>query len=536
MKISNYNNKICLDLKDSNGKVNPFQLLVVATSGHGKGMSTEAIAERWKKTTKGIVIFLNDPKQEAEQSFVMYEPQEPYHLKELSIDGIKRNKYPAKLYHPFTFNLAKKGFLPDINFYTISIKDLLREDWSILTETDSETESIKLMERVVEDLPRNACLFDFLREIERLVENKSGGKEIKPDPKNWFLKSGGGTAKSIKQIGNMLSSFKKDYFLRKDTCELKLDWDAILNDDVNYHIFLTNWIYNPKLRNFLVVCLIGQAIKNAQRLADLGKLKKPILFIIPELMKICPYETKGSALFLAKSLSSHLVTMRSKAQGMFCLSDTQNWTNTHPAVRGSFNETFFGKLNPEDARMVFKAKSYNATNREKFTEIESRYCSYLWEGHEDEGVIQIFYPSHMHKENHYNWVQMYKKYYSDKMKRYDQLVNVMRKEYNNEFNEAKSRVEKEIQEIEKQKENKEIEKENKEVKEKPKQEDTTKNYIYKRAYELHQDGLSDRKIAEELGVKSHKTAKKYYEKYQKQKDQFPYESIGQGIMPEEIEF
>jgi hypothetical protein len=112
----------------------------------------------------------------------------------------------------------------------------------------------------------------------------------------------------------------------------------------------------------------------------------------------------------------------------------------------------------------------------------------------------------------------------------------MRKEYNNEFNEAKSKVEKEIQEIEKQKENKEIEKENKEVKEKPKQEDTTKNYIYKRAYELHQDGLSDRKIAEELGVKSHKTAKKYYEKYQKQKDQFPYESIGQGIMPEEIEF
>lgn len=541
MRIVHYNNKNCLDLKDSGNQLNPFQLLVVATSGYGKGMTTEAIAERWKKTTNGIVIFLNDPKQEAEQSYVMYEPQEVYHLRELKKDGIKKNKYPAKLYHPFTFNLTKKGYLPDIQIYTLSIKDLNREDWSILAETDAETESIKLMERVAEDLPRNDSLFDFLQEIERLTEGKKDKKKVVADPKNWFLKSGGGTAKSVKQIGNMLSSFKRDYFLRKDTCPYKLDWDKILLDNENYHIFLTNWIENSKLRNFLVVCLMGQAIKNAQRLSNLGKLKKPILFIIPELMKVCPEEARGSALFLSKALSSHLVTMRSKAGGMFCLSDTQNWSKTSSFVRGSFNETFYGKLNPEDARIIFKAKAYTSSKRDYFNDIGETYCAYLRDGHEDDGVFQLFYPSHMHKEGRYDWIQMYKKHYYKNMKKYDSLVKEMKKEFDEESDKAKNYALKE--EIEQDKEP-DKEKEEKPKIQKNKIENKAKEYLYKRAWELKQEKSSYRQIADDLGLKSHVTAKRYCEKYEKKlKDKKERDEssesvenfIGEGVMPEEVE-
>lgn len=541
MRFLTYNNKICLSLKDNDGEITPFQLLLVATSGHGKGMSSEAIAERWKKSTGGVTIFLNDPKQEAEQSFVMYEPIERYHLKELKRDRIKKRSYPAKLYHPYTHNLSKTGFLPKMNIYTLSIKDMTKEDWSILAESDSETETIKLLERVSEDLPRNSSIFDFLHEIERLTEGKKEKNKAIPDPKNWFLKSGGGTAKSIKQIGNMLSSFKKNYFLRKDTCDLKLNWDDILLDSENYHIFLTNWIDNPKLRNFLVEVLMGQAIKEAQRLSNLGRLKKPILFIIPELINVCPSETKGSSLYLAKALRKHLVAMRSQAGGMSVLADTQIWSQTSPEVRSSFNQTFYGNLNPEDARIIFKANSYNSTQRELFEEVKDSKGSFIWYKNESYGIFSIFTPSHMHKEVKYNWIQMYKKYFKDKMVRYDDLVKKMKNEYNEEESRVKDIVFKELEKEEKEKE-KDIKPD--EIKKPKIEKDIGKEYLLKRAWELHCDGLSDRKIAQEIGVKSNKTAKNYYLKYKKKLELEEKEKnnpdnikpfIGHGVLEEEID-
>lgn len=517
MRVINYNNRNCLDLKDINGEVTPFQLLLVATSGHGKGTSSGAITERWKKTTGGVVILLNDPKLEGEGTFVSYEPKAKYHLKSLIRDGIRKNKYPSKFYHPYTHNLAKKGFLPEMNIYTFSIKDMTKGDWSILAETDAESETIKLLERVSEDLSRNGSLFDFLLEVERLTEGKKDKKKAIRDKKNWGLKGGGGTAKSVKQIGNMLSSFKKHYFLRKDNCPYKLNWEEILLDSKNYHVFLSNWIDNPKLRNFLVEVLLGQAITNAQRLTNLGRLKKPILFVIPELINVCPAEDKGSSLYLARALRKSLVSMRSQGVGMSCISDTQIWSQTSPEVRSSFNHTFYGKLNPEDARVIFKANSYTSDERELFEDLEEESGSFVWFKHESYGVFSIFMPSHMHKEVKYNWIQMYKKYFKDKMKRYDDLVRYMKKDFDEEESIIDIIQKKERLELKEEKKVNEKKEENKTKKPKEEPEikvDTAKEYLFKRAWELHKDKLSDRQIAQEIGIKSHKTAKKYYKRYE----------------------
>lgn len=546
MRMITYNNRTCLDLKDNDGKVSPFTLLIVADSGTGKGTSTESIAERWKRATGGVVILLNDEKKEGEQTFVMYEPEVNYHLNSLKKDMIVKNKYKANLYHPYTHNLAKKGILPDINFFTLSIKDMTRDDWSILAESDAESETIKLLERVAEDLGRNDSLFDFLHEIEKLTEGKKDKKKSVPDPKNWFLKSGGGTSKSVKQVGNMLSSFKKDYFIRKDTCPFKLDWEKILLNPEPYHIFLTNWIKNPKVKNFLVEILLGQAVTESQRLADIGKLKKPILFLIPELLKVCPAENKGSSYYLAKALRKSLVTMRSQGAGMSCIADTQNWSQTAPEVRGAFNNTMYGKLNPEDARIIMKSNSYNSTIRDTFKEIGDNKGCFVWYRHEDSGVISCFMPSHRHKEvgADKNWIQTYKKHYKDKMKSYNSLVNQMKAEYLEEYKITEKNVNKlAMLEIE---ESKKKEPENKtEAKESKKTiESKAKDYLRKRAFELHQDGLSDRKIAVEIGVGSHKTVKKYYLDYEKKLKEIEEEennpdsvknNIGDGVMPEEVE-
>lgn len=516
MRVKPYNNRNCLDLVGNNREVTPFQLLIVSTSGHGKGTSSEAIAERWKKTTNGVVIILSDPKSEGEWTFVMYEPTEKYHLQSLRRDGIKKNKYPAKLYHPYTHNL-QKGYLPEIDFYTLSIKGLTQEDWSVLAESDSESETIKLIQRVANDLERNGSIFDFLHQIEKLTEGKKDKRRPMPDPKNWLLRSGGGTAKSVKEVGNLLSPFRRDYFLRKDTCEYKLNWETLLSDSENYHVFLNNWVESPKLKNFLVEVLLGQVVREAQHLSLLGKLKKPILLIVPELVNLCPSEDKGSSFYLAKALRKSLVSMRSKAKGISFLSDTQIWSQTSPNVRSSFNETFYGKLNPEDSRIILKANSYTQTTRDLFSDIEDNPGSFIWYKRESEGVFSIFMPSHMHKEVKYNWVSMYKKHYRDKMKRYDDLINKMKREFQEEEERTKLEVQKREKKYIEEEIKKSIKKESTEKDEedniKIPEEKKIKSYLYKRSWELHNEGLSDNKVGFEIGV-SHKTAKKYYKKYE----------------------
>jgi hypothetical protein len=514
MRMLNYTNKNCLSFKKENGRIENTTLLIVAKSGHGKGMSTESMVERWRMATGGIVIILHDPKQTSEFSFVQYEPKEPYHLKELRKDGISPKSHTCKMYHPFTFNLAKKGIIPEVNFYTIPIKSLTRDDWSILAETDAETEAIKILERTAENIKRNSSLFEFLLSAEKLTETKKDKKKMVRDKANWGLKVGGGTAKSIKQIGNMLSSFKRDYFLRKDTCDLKLNAEKILLDKDNYHIFLTNWIENPKTRNFLVEFLIGHFVSTAERLADTGKLKKPILFVAPELNAVVPEESKGSSVFLARALRKHLITFRSKAAGVSLIGDCQIWSQLAAPVRAAFREVFFGKLNNEDARIIFNANKYTAIDRERFDDLEENYCCYIWNGREKEGAISIFPPSHMHKEERYNWIQMCKKHKLP-MRKYDDLVKKMREDYIKE--------EYIIDELQR-KEWREQEQEEKPAESISKKSDTAiekndrmtrlgKQYLYKRAWQLHKNGISDRKIAEEIGVKSHITAKRYYEKY-----------------------
>lgn len=70
-------------------------------------------------------------------------------------------------------------------------------------------------------------------------------------------------------------------------------------------------------------------------------------------------------------------------------------------------------------------------------------------------------------------------------------------------------------------------------KEKPDKIETKgKKYLYKRAYELHKQGLSNRQIAENIGVKSHKTAKKYYQKYKEKLDDEKTDKFRESIAKE----
>ncbi len=541
------NNKTYWGFKDDYGKIQPFQLGIFATSGHGKGLSSEAIAEEWKKETGGVVICLADPKGEAEGSFVQYLPKEQYHVNQLKLDGMKPEAHPCKMYHPFTFNIPKQ-YLPEINFFTVPIKSMTREDWSILAESSFDSEAIKLMMRVASDLPRNSGLYDFLHSIERLTSGKKAKRKALSDAKNWYLHSGGGTAKSVAEIGNLLSPFRKNYLLRKETCEMKLDWKEILNDSENYHVFLSMWLKDEKLQQFMVLNLLNQII------ANIHLTKKPILLLIPEVKALCPRLPQGYKYFLSHAITRALVTIRSKGRGMSSITDSQNWSDTDDKVKGACTITFFGNLNPKDREVVGKACSYGKNVKAELKELVDNPCGYLRYDKEGDGIFRVFMPRHMHKEPEYNWIEMYRKHFSNKMVKYDELIKQMRDEFNAEEVETREFIERKLKrEAEAERRREEAKEEVKKAQEsenKPKAEkvevvDKNKETIMKLCWEKKKENpkLSYTKIGKELNI-HHSTVKKYIELWndkldaQKEAEGSPEiiePMIGEGVMAEEID-
>lgn len=538
-----HNNKGRKRFKNDYGDVLPFQVGFFAVSRKGKGLSIEGFAERWREETNGIVIYLADPKNEAEGVFCQYEPTKQYHVDLLNRDGAMPKKYTCKTYHPFTFNIPN-GFLPEIIPYTISIKDLTREDWSILSESEKTSESTKLLLRVAEDLGYNDGLFSFLHQIQKLTQGKRDKKKSKPDPNNFYLSVGGGTAKSVTEVANLLASFKKNYFLRKDSCEHKLDWKKILTDNKNYHVFLSMWLKDDKIKHFCVLNLWNQLIQN------IHYAKKPVLVIIPEVNSLCPRNPQGYKMFTAMAMADHLKTQGSKGKSVSTAIDGQSWADTDDRVKGSLTDTFLGQLSPKDQEVVCKAMSY--TRSTKMQLLNMGYSTFLHIGRERDNAFRILPPRHMHREPGYNWIDMCKKYNPDSMKRYDDVIKKMRIEYDLENESTKDKVKKISDKEELEEEQKMEDREaRKEEREKPKQEkkkiDVDKDTltIMKLCYEYNQDesfgkpGRRFRAIGRKVR-RNHITVKNYIEKWEKklEEDNKPKDishMIGDGVMQEEID-
>lgn len=538
MEITTAFNRTYLSLKDKYNKINSFQLAIFSSSGWGKGLTTEAIVEDWKESTGGIVLIIADPKKEAEFSFVQYKPKERYHLDRLKLDGIIPKTHSCKMYHPFTENIPKY-YLPEINFFTIPIKSMIRQDWSILAESSADTESIKLLLRVSEGLGRNDGLFNFLHEIERLSEGVASGKKFKRDPKNFGLRVRGGSAKSVTEIAGLLSPFKRNYFLRKQTCPHVLNWEEILTDNESYHVFLSMWLEDEKLQHFMVLNLINQILSNRHY------AKKPILLVIPEVRVLCPRNPLGYKFFLSQAITKALSTIRSMGRGISSIVDSQNFEDTDDKIKGSATITLFGQLAPNDSERVAKAMQYKREIREQLQNMTHKN-SYLIAGKEYQGAMRFFLPSHCHAEEEYNWIEMYRKH-GLPMKRYTDLIKEMKNEFLDEIKVINEKTKKEIKEEKEIREQVKVNKQNNDSSSKEKyqeREDKDKNRLMKLCYEMWNDSnlskreKSFRAIGEKFEI-HHLTAKKYILSWKNKLDEENSpeaikDMVGDGVLPEEV--
>lgn len=517
-----------LDLRNEYGEIENQQILCCAKSGFGKGLATEGIAEKFYEAkikefhNKGyLIISLADPKGEWESAFQMFKPQEPYHLDHLRKIGKIPEAKKVKLYHPFFFGLPNEK-LPDINFFTISLKELGEEEWGLIVETESDTETTRLLNSASRNINKEDGIFGFVDFIKNSIKTP---KEKRKTKKSFYIDSGSATAKAIPEIISRLEPFQKYYLLAKDNAETNIDWKKILEDQEHYHVFSNALINNEKISNFVVLSLLNGLLKNKKYMTC------PVLILIPEINTLCPYRPEGHKRFLAKSIKKYLGMIRSSGKGGFSsILDTQVWVDVDEEVRNKSTITLLGELDAGlDIERIGKAYNFKREIREKLRNMEKRN-SYIWTKEPDE-PIKIFFSKSGHKEPKYSFFEMYKKFYPEKMKSYNDLIEKMKKMAEEDENKIKEKIKRQEQKEKEERERKEREKmerqnqnnkEDKKIEKVKEIESKTKLQLMKLCFEMFNNEILDkkersyRKIAIKMGLKSHLTAKKYINEYGKQ--------------------
>jgi hypothetical protein len=548
-----------LTARDGN-RIGMNQIAVFSRSGFGKGLISEGIVEELHK--HGILIInICDPKLEVEYGFAKFPAFEHYHLELLKKLGRKSEAKKVKLYHPFTFSIPK-NYLPEINFYTIPLKSLAREEFSLLSESAWDSETIKLLINASTNISDSDGMYTYLHYIQSLVKGKKENRKTKPDWRNFGLESTAGTPKSVSDISNFFQPFKNDYFLSPKNSPYNLNWKEILSDQESYHVFFYKWIKDEKMQEFIVLHLLQEIIRNK----DLAKC--PICIVIPEIRKLCPYYAEGYKSFLSKYIRDALSTCRSMGKGISTITDSQNWSDVSEEVKNSATVTLFGELSPGDAERVSKAMNYKRDIRSQLTKSEYGRCNFLVAGKEDQGSIFFPPPKHAHKEEHLKFEEVYHKYsildpinYPEK--RYTEMIKEMEKNYDDEEKKIKKLVKQKIDEEQQQLDKILQEKENKSIKTKVIEEKSNKIELLKEekrqekikrvvTYWKEHSEVSWNKIGKECEVDP-KMAKRYFLEWQESENkkivkvktidnqnvneakEIPAEFIGDGILPEEVE-
>lgn len=522
MKLVTTYNRSYLSMKDEYGRVPNEQILIIAKTGGGKTLVEEGLAEEFYKQGY-IVIIIADPKDELEYAYQMFEPQEKYHLEHLRKIGKLPSGKPVKIYHPFTFNIPNQ-YIPPINFFTFSYKDIGRREWSLIAETDYNNEAISFLLQASQNITKEDGLYGFAHFIQDSAKGKIEGRSKKANPRNLFLEATSGSMKSVGEVSRYLLPFRRDYFLAKDSCPININWKDILTDQIHYHFFASNWVKDEKLKDFVVLALLEGIRKNKEF------VKKPVVVIIPEIRKLCPFRQEGHKLYLARGIKESLSLMRSSGRGMSSIMSSQVWEDIDVDVRNSPSITFFGQIGGgSDLDKI--SKSYNlprdVRDLLKNPDTRNSFVPFGLKDSELRNQITIFFSSSMHGEESYNFFETYKKHGKDLIhsKTILEIMNKMVKEEEDKFRQrikSKEKQEKEKQKkIQKEKEQagKEGNKVEKKIRKAEEIQEKSKMQLRKLCYEMYTNENVDikersyNKISKKLGIKSHHTVKKYIEQY-----------------------
>lgn len=430
MRVEEGDDYTGLVVYDEYKKVDPEMILIIQKAGGGKSLFSESVVEEYHDDG-AIVISLTDFKDERELCYAMFEPQEKFHLDKLYYEGKKPSKKKVEMYHPFTFDIPKTN-QPKTNYFTIPLKSLTRTELSFIAESPHDTDSVRLLMDAVSNLGNKENIFDMLHYIQKHAKThrkKYFDKQIvESDEENFYLEAGQkGSIKNVSEIASWFRPFLKDYFLTPADFKLNLDVKKIFDNPDAYHCLVTNHITDEKMKYFAILCFYSEIMNNIQY------AKRPVLFVIEEVAKMCPYNAQGFKSYMADYFRDNLITMRSKGRGCSAVMTSQIWFDIDDKIKEKATQMFFGNLKGVvDLDRIAKSLKYKSDIVERLRTLKRN--RYMLVGEEDQDNFVAFFPSHCHAEPKYNFNEMYSKFYDtvkygDLIKEVKEHLSLIEKEY-----------------------------------------------------------------------------------------------------------
>lgn len=510
--LKTYKGNVCLTIEDEYEEIPMEHILITAKSGSGKSIASEGIVEKLHK--KGFTIFcITDVKDEFETAFCIFKPEKKYHItnikKQLGKEILEPSDFNTKqiqIYHPFTFNIPKYP-IPEIKFFTIPIKNLNRELIQIWFETDSERQSIRTILQSIEEIKKNEGLHDLLYKIRKNSTTKIDKKNeisIGNADSLWMDTTTGGNIKTLAELTGFLKPFIQDYIFTPENCKLNLDFDEIFTNKEQrqkYHILSYKWIKDRKIKDFTTICFLDSLLNYLDKNEE--KIKNPICILIEEIRFLAPNSAKGYKHYLAEYLAKKLAIVRAKAKGISTIMTTQIYQDVNEVIRNSATINLLGQI--ESLSEIDRISKSLKLKRPDLLQIRNlQKGEYMFLKENDYGSFTLRVPTHCHKEIDYNFIEMYRKIYPEKMQTYQEItdyIKEIKEEIENKIKEKIMKEKKEMVKIKKEKVEEKIAQKNmqKIAKEKIEQSKQKINEITQQLenliYQDYKEGLSYSEIA-----------------------------------------
>lgn len=524
---SQYGLKLCLfkegkNYKESkeyidNGIIDNHVVLIVGTTGSGKSVFCNVMGHQCKEDSKPkrTLIYISDKiGEELANAYHLYNPTQSYHTNLLKEQHEDMKTFPAKLYHPLTFNIPFRSKIPPINWISYDVKKISEYGFDALIPSESEIASERALE-ISKNLNDDDSIYDFLWMLYQdiLEENK---EKDDFNPKDMFLPvEGSGDKRTVKNVRDAMKGFRIDYMVHPANSRFNLDYVKMCNDSENIHHLTTKFIKSRKRKVFAILEFlngIDEALKS-------GKVKNQLVLVFEEMKILLPaFGLKAYEKELLSMLKDVFSRIRTKA---FVIATAQSYFDINTDFTGTFDKVFLGKLNPNDLKVLIKDFQFRVADQEKLYGLKVGEFV-LWESNikyseeklSDKIIIDV--PVFANHEEGESFFTKFKETYPDKVKNNLDVYKILKKMRDSAEEKRKRELKLWKQQKKVKEDAKKLSKEGKveEANEKIKDlKQENKEILMQRVYELRKEhpDWSWRTIAGKVkGVKTHNTAKKYY--------------------------
>ena len=495
------------------GRIMNEILTVAGVPGTGKSVLVNEMCHvLWRKEKRTIIYLTEKVGNPYANAFCAFLPDQKWQINLMKQWNMPKGiSIPIKLYHPFTFGGNKKHpfpfqkHLPPIQLYTHNIHNFTEEDISILCATKEDLPTVHVFKEAVEQLKEEDNFSDLLWNLA-----ESGEEDFEIVDKDFFIPmKSQPKGKYLGTIKRMLLIFKKHYYIASND-KKGIDWIKLLNDNEHWHFFSQNWLHPSKRCVYLD---IYRNLVEIDEALNTNKVKNSVVIVIEEIKALLP-STKQTIYeeMLSSKIRELLTRIRTKA---FVITTTQSLAYTdQEIINSSSGMVFLFRQAPIDIKRLSKDYQFNVNEQEMVNDLANHEGTFAaWNVKEKDSIgsklsetnFKAYVTQSKVAEQGDDFFREFAKEYPEQLTNHFEDFKYFSAQLEEEVSGNKERY-KNLKALRKKKEEEKAEEDQKqkeiETLKKKITENTTasKDDKIKLILELKAQGLSNRKIAERLGM------------------------------------